>query len=73
MESKFVQYKHHGKQVTVLRILKGNHQEACLCYQGCPYFKPGKANNCEIAAAVYQNCVTFGIVTPVWECPKFTE
>lgn len=31
--------------------------------------------NCEIANAVYENAIKFGIVTSVWECPsgKFLE
>jgi hypothetical protein len=27
--------------------------------------------NCEIAQVVYENCVRFGIISPVWECPEF--
>lgn len=67
------QYEHHGALVSVQNLLKGRHREHCLCYQGCVHFKPGQPGNCEIAQALYDNCVRFNIVTPVWECPKFQQ
>lgn len=66
-------YVHHGKEVAVQPHLKGKHREHCLCY-GCDKFKPDATNGadqCPIAHAVYLNCVRFGIVSPVWECPDF--
>lgn len=66
-----VKYEHHGALVSVQEQLKGKHSGHCLCYQGCLHFKPGQADNCEIAQALYEDCVRFSIVTPVWECPKF--
>jgi hypothetical protein len=69
----FEQYEHHGHVVSVQSNLKGKHRDHCLCFQGCLHFSPGAENNCEIAAAVYQNCVRFNIVTPVWECPRFQQ
>lgn len=63
-------YNHHGHCVKVAAVLKGHHRDCCLCHS-CGKFKPGDAGNCAIAAAVYANCVKFGIVTPMWECPKF--
>ncbi len=63
-------YVHHGAEVSVRADLKGKHREHCLCYS-CGKFKPGEADNCEIANAVYANCVQFNIVTPMWECPKY--
>jgi len=69
-----VKYEHHGTLVNVDMDLKGLHREHCLCFQGCNFFKPeDHANNCEIANAVFKNCVDFNIVTPVWECPKFEK
>lgn len=64
-------YTHHGREVVVISTLKGRHREHCLCFQGCRHFKPGAADNCEIAQATYENCVKFGTTTPVFECPKF--
>lgn len=64
-------YEHHGSSVAVQPHLKGKHREHCLCFQGCAEFKPGQADNCEIAKEVYANCQAFDIVTPVWECPRF--
>lgn len=70
--SQYEQYDHHGKLVWVNKALKGQHGAYCLCYKPCKLFKPeNPAQNCKIANAVYQNCVQFGIVTPMWECPAF--
>ena len=65
------QYVHHGAAVSVRSDLKGKHREYCLCNTPCTRFKPGKEDNCAIAQAVYENCVRFDIVTPMWECPAF--
>lgn len=54
----------------VVSVLKGLHRNCCLCFS-CGKFKPGDPDNCPIAEAVFANCVKFGIVTPMWECPKF--
>jgi hypothetical protein len=69
----YTQYEHHGQTVTVRSDLQGKHRHHCLCFDGCKHFAPGTEQNCEIAAAVYRNCVQFNIVTPVWECPRFTR
>ena len=68
----FEKYEHHGIEVAVRSDLKGKHRDHCLCFQGCPHFKPGDREiNCEIANEVYAICVKYGIVTPVFECPHF--
>lgn len=69
----FITYEHHGEDVVVDEDLKGKHREHCLCFRGCKNFKPGEDDNCEIAEAVFNNCLAFNIVTPVWECPDFVE
>ena len=66
----YTTYKHHGKWVTVKTPLVGEHKRFCLCYD-CRHFAPGQLDNCCIAKAVFANCKKFGIVTPMWECPKF--
>jgi hypothetical protein len=67
-------YVHHGTLVSVDTELKGLHREHCLCYKDCKSFnEEDHTKNCEIANAVFKNCVDFGIVTPVWECPKYEE
>ena len=63
-------YEHHGKEVSVQSELKGLHREHCLCFQ-CDRFKIGQENNCSIAKQLYHLCVTFNLVTPVYECPEF--
>ena len=67
----YVKYNHHGRNVWVREDLKGEHIGHCLCYK-CDNFKPNCSDNCHIAQAVYENCVEFGLVTPVWECPNFS-
>jgi hypothetical protein len=66
-------YEHHGAKVAVRPDLKGKHREHCLCFQNCARFKPGQDDNCEIAKALFENCVKFNVVTPVWECPKYIQ
>lgn len=66
-------YNHHGVMVAVSPDLKGKHQQHCLCFDACAYFKPGQPENCNIAQAVYGNCVKFNIATPMWECPRYSR
>jgi hypothetical protein len=70
--SRFITCEHHGCLVSVREGLKGKHHEHCLCYS-CDLFKPGLPVNCAVAEMVFINCVENGIVTPVWECPRFVE
>lgn len=69
---KFIKYEHHGNTVSVRSDLKGKHWDNCLC-GFCKKLKPGTNENCEIAQAVYENCLKHKIVTPMWECPEFLE
>lgn len=67
----YVRYAHHGVDVAVREDLRGKHKKHCLCFL-CELFTPDdRESNCEIANALYANCVKFGVVTPVYECPKF--
>lgn len=68
---KYERYDHHGAEVWVRSDLKGKHRDYCLCWH-CSQLHPGEARNCAIAQILYQNCVSFDLVTPVWECPHFT-
>jgi len=71
--NKIIQYKHHGRIVSVRDDLKGTHRQNCLCHQ-CKRFKPeSRENNCRIANLLYSVDVMCGITTPVFECPKFKE
>ena len=78
-------YIHHGKKVSVQKMLKGKHRYHCLCY-GCKKFNVSTAirndvkdnqvssfrdNNCPIANLVYSLCVLESLCLPVWECPSF--
>jgi len=69
-------YEHHGRLVRVRADLRGRHREMCLCYD-CLKFRPDSCRaegpNCPIAQAIYENCVRFGVTTPVFECPEFVE
>lgn len=69
--SKFETYEHHGQIVWVNQDLKGKHRDHCLCYK-CSKFNPDdRDNNCTIANTLYQLCIMFTIVTPVYECKEF--
>jgi hypothetical protein len=64
-------YNHHGTWVFVDSELKGKHTEHCLCYR-CTRYKPNTSENCIIAQDNFILCVRYKIVTPVYECPKFS-
>lgn len=66
-------YEHHGREVTVLSAIKGEHRSLCLCWQGCAKFKPGEPDNCPIAQSLYALCVEHGLTTPVGECAEFVR
>lgn len=65
-------YEHHGFTVTVASEVKGKHREHCLCYS-CEAFDETGERNCHMASAVYENCVKYNLVTPVYECPSYSE
>lgn len=68
-----LQYQHHGADVWVREDLKGKHWDYCLC-RDCAKLNTGdRDKNCPIANALYDNCVKFNVVTPVWECPAFNK
>ena len=73
--NKYVKYNHHGAEVMVREDLKGKHRDHCLCFacKKANLFDADKSNKCKIADAIYQNCVKFNLVTPVFECPEFEE
>jgi hypothetical protein len=66
-------YVHHGLEVSVLSHVRGKHRDSCLCFANCANFKPGQADNCEIAEENFAMCKKHGLVTPVFECPKYVE
>ena len=69
----FEKYVHHGNKVTVRVGDKGKHREHCLCWD-CKHFNPdNRAENCPIANILYNLDKELGLVTPVWECPRFEE
>lgn len=69
----FELYKHHGEQPVWVRAdLRDRHRDHCLCFD-CKRFHPGEPVNCPVAQAIYQNCLNYNLVTPVWECPRFVQ
>jgi len=69
----FEKYNHHGDEVYVNVELKGKHRDYCLCHD-CEYLNTvERSENCPIANAIYENCVKYSVVTPVFECPDFEE
>jgi hypothetical protein len=69
---RFEQYTHHEALVWVQSDLKGKHRDNCLCYS-CDKMKPGEPDHCPIASRLYAVCKEFSLVTPVYECPEFSE
>ena len=66
-----IKYEHHGTMVSVQDHNKGLHQQHCLCFQGCKFFKPNTPDNCHLAQELFEYDVKYGMTTPVWECPKY--
>ena len=70
-----IRYEHHGATVAVMEENKGLHRENCLCWR-CDKFYPEperEALNCQAARLLFTFCQMFNVVTPVWECERFTE
>ncbi len=66
-------YVHHGKYVAVDSALKGKHREHCLCYKCVRFVPSDPVRNCHIAQELFEKCVQYDLVTPVYECPIFRE
>ena len=70
---KITSYLHHGKYVYVREDQKGKHREHCLCWE-CEHFNPdNREKNCVLANMVYALDQALDLVTPVWECPEFSQ
>lgn len=69
--ARVVWYRHHSRKVAVQAHLKGRHKEYSLCYRCRRLSLDPAEDNCPIAEALYEACLTHHIVTPVWECPGF--
>lgn len=69
---KVTNYLHHGNKVFVREDLKGKHRQYCLCYH-CKHYSTDRKKNCLISNAIHANCVRYGLVTPVFECPEFEQ
>ena len=67
----YEQYEHHGAKVWVNSQLKGKHRDFCLCFQCNKLNLIEPEKSCHFAKEIYKNCVTFNVVTPVFECPAF--
>lgn len=66
-----VKYTHHKNEVYVRQDLKGKHRDYCLCHT-CGEFNPSeREKNCHVANELFANCIKYGVVTPVWECPLY--
>lgn len=71
IKDKIITVEKHGKKLKVKSHLNRRHQEHCLCWSNCKFFKPTGANNCEIAQKLLQFDKDNGVTTPVWECIKY--
>ena len=61
----------YGRDVWENPTLEAIRPDECLCLH-CVRMKPGQADHCEIAAALYSVCKQHGVAFPVSRCPKFT-
>jgi len=68
------EYEHHGRKVTVVSEVKGQHKSHCLCFD-CEKFKPDTPENCVYAQHNFSFCVMPGgpLVLPVYECEDFKK
>ena len=66
-----IKYNHHGKDVFVKGDLKGKHRNYCLCFECKKLNITDRDKNCHIANIIFDNCVKYGITTPVFECGEF--
>ncbi len=71
--AEIVWYAHHGRIVAVDAAHKHHHREACLCYRCTKFDDEDNDSNCHTANLIYAVCVLTGVVTPIWECPDFSE
>ena len=71
--SKYEKYNHHKREVFVRTDLKGKHREYCLCHSCEKLDMVNRDKNCPIAKILFDTCVKFDLVTPVFECPNFSE
>lgn len=71
MKYEYENYNHHGKDVWVRKSLKGEHRKHCLCYS-CNKFN-SDGDNCKRAQELYEFCVKYDMVIPVYECPEFED
>ncbi len=73
MNKIFEKYKHHGNEVFVRKDLKGKHRDFCLCFRCKNFNIDVREENCYIANIIYDTCVKYKLVLPVWECPVFEK
>jgi len=71
--TKYIVNEHSWGKAVVREDLAGKHREHCLCFAPCVHFKPNTPDNCVRAQELYEYCVKWDMVTPVWECPVFQE
>jgi hypothetical protein len=67
---KVVRYTHHGIEVAAMNAMQGRAKEHSLCHQGCKHFT-STDNPCSIQKEIHETCIRHGVVTPVFECPKY--
>ena len=66
----FEQKEHHGKTVWCRKGQDNLHRDICLC-SSCNKFKPESPEmSCDQARILFAICTTYGMTTPVLECPK---
>lgn len=72
-KDKVIRYEHHGVLVYVRAALKGKHRAYCLCFHDCALFAPGTPSNCSKAEELFAFDKRNNMVTPVFECDRYTK
>lgn len=62
---------HYGQEVTVNTDTEPLRKSECLCLNGCRWFRPGQADHCGHADALFQTCIAGGIALMVTRCALY--
>jgi len=65
-----VRSKYRDTEMTAVKQYRDQNKNICICHQGCTLFKPGQADNCEIAQASFELSQKVGVVL-VHSCDRF--
>ncbi|OGF62815.1 hypothetical protein A2662_02825 [Candidatus Giovannonibacteria bacterium RIFCSPHIGHO2_01_FULL_45_33] len=70
MKNPAVKETHYGKEVLVNKEMDMLRKTECLCLN-CGNMKPGQADHCHVASALYKICVIENVSMAITRCPIF--